>query len=625
MSGPKCSKYTVSSALAKMLADIGQAELRAYAFCAELNAALAQASDAASSRDLKVEVKARLENLIDELKSRHEQKTAIIREISQSQILSLEAETRKLINENKFDKAMALINENSGKQLKALNEIDDEGTRKCMAELRACALACAFCAEISAAIAQACDAASSLELTEVEKARLENLIDLLKSRHEQKTAIISGISQSQTLSLEETRKLTKEMKFDKAMAHISESSGKQLKALNEIDDEGTRKCIAASKELLKEVEDRIKREKTLLQQKQASSGTPHGAAGEHDGAAGEHGGAAGERGCAAGERGGAEGEAAAAVKPGGGAAMKLDGMDETLNEINEMLTECREVCSSLPEAEKEKHSVDSRLRQMDDALAGLTSTSEAEDLQRRVTRFCDKLDTIMRRVRLKQKRMEALVAQYKALHSELGISTLAIASPVGGAAAAASPLDIGGIEMYDEIYLKKQVVKLSGIRAKRREQAYIQNTIGALLEAEGCKLIGKSKEPGFMQQRLFQFGESSSVKITLASGGAISMEIIGLARGEREPTQEEVDALCSDMESFCGLYATIEKQLPMLGIHANSLKKEKTSRGHAHLEDISNYELTAEAQEQEENYIIDKIREKNRTPQTETIKQKYLG
>ncbi len=118
--------------------------------------------------------------------------------------------------------------------------------------------------------------------------------------------------------------------------------------------------------------------------------------------------------------------------------------------------------------------------------------------------------------------------------------------------------------------LTEEVEKLEVSLIRQIEQEHIQESVDEVLEEMGYELIGsrtvRKKSGKQFRSELYTFNEGTAVNVTYSSDGQISMELGGLAREDRIPTEEETQVLTQDMESFCGEFAEFERRMRERGI-----------------------------------------------------------
>ena len=131
------------------------------------------------------------------------------------------------------------------------------------------------------------------------------------------------------------------------------------------------------------------------------------------------------------------------------------------------------------------------------------------------------------------------------------------------------------------------------------EQEYISRTIDEVMLEMGYDLIGDrtvTKRSGRQfHSELFTFSEGTAVNITRSSSGQITMELAGLDSSDRQPTDDESDVLCAEMESFCGAFSEFEKRLAKKGVISKHISILPPTSEYAQIINVNDYELSGNA------------------------------
>lgn len=118
--------------------------------------------------------------------------------------------------------------------------------------------------------------------------------------------------------------------------------------------------------------------------------------------------------------------------------------------------------------------------------------------------------------------------------------------------------------------LEEAIHELEVIVVKQKEQIYIADCVDEVMQDMGYDLIGrrevKKRSGKQFKNELYQFGEGTAVNITYSPDGQISMELGGIAKEDRIPTEEETTVLTKDMETFCGEFSEFEKRMKAKGV-----------------------------------------------------------
>ena len=118
--------------------------------------------------------------------------------------------------------------------------------------------------------------------------------------------------------------------------------------------------------------------------------------------------------------------------------------------------------------------------------------------------------------------------------------------------------------------LTPEIERLERVLVKQHEQAYICDCVNQVMSDMGYDLIGersvKKRSGKRFRNELFSFNDGTAVNVTYSPNGQISMELGGIAREDRLPSDEEISVLTQDMETFCGEFAEFERRLRDKGI-----------------------------------------------------------
>lgn len=118
--------------------------------------------------------------------------------------------------------------------------------------------------------------------------------------------------------------------------------------------------------------------------------------------------------------------------------------------------------------------------------------------------------------------------------------------------------------------IEKEIKRLEAVIIKRHEQDYISDCVDEIMSEMGYDLLGKrevrKKSGKQFRNELFRFGEGTAVNVTYSPEGQISMELGGISRQDRLPSDAETEILTKDMETFCGEFAEFENRLKEKGV-----------------------------------------------------------
>ena len=158
----------------------------------------------------------------------------------------------------------------------------------------------------------------------------------------------------------------------------------------------------------------------------------------------------------------------------------------------------------------------------------------------------------------------------------------------------------------DKDEVEAAVSELEKLIVRQKEQSYIADCVDEVMADMGYDLIGRrevrKKSGRQFKNELYQFGEGTAVNITYSSEGQISMELGGLAREDRIPSEEETAALTQEMEKFCGEFFEFEKRMKAKGvIVGNRIALMPPTAEHAAIINVNDYEVEAGKQISEMN------------------------
>ena len=117
----------------------------------------------------------------------------------------------------------------------------------------------------------------------------------------------------------------------------------------------------------------------------------------------------------------------------------------------------------------------------------------------------------------------------------------------------------------------------------------------------GYELIGsrevRKKSGKHFRNELYTFYEGTAVNVTFSSDGQISMELGGLAREDRIPSEEESKMLTEDMESFCSEFSEFEKRMLTKGIVVgNRIALSPPTADYAAIINVNDYDIDSSVQ-----------------------------
>ena len=158
-------------------------------------------------------------------------------------------------------------------------------------------------------------------------------------------------------------------------------------------------------------------------------------------------------------------------------------------------------------------------------------------------------------------------------------------------------------EEKDRIFAEKEelevaIAELEAALIKQQEQSYISDCVDEVMADMGYDLIGhrevRKRSGKRFKNELYQFGEGTAVNVTYSPEGQISMELGGIAREDRIPSEEETSVLTQDMETFCSEFAEFERKMKERGvIVGNRVAMMPPTAEYAAIINVSDYEIEA--------------------------------
>lgn len=146
------------------------------------------------------------------------------------------------------------------------------------------------------------------------------------------------------------------------------------------------------------------------------------------------------------------------------------------------------------------------------------------------------------------------------------------------------------------VELTSEIERLEKALVKQHEQAYICECVNQVMSDMGYDLIGersvKKRNGKRFRNELFSFNDGTAVNVTYSPNGQISMELGGIAREDRLPSDDEVSVLTQDMETFCGEFAEFERRLRDKGIIVGDrIALSPPTADYAAIINVSDYEV----------------------------------
>ena len=98
---------------------------------------------------------------------------------------------------------------------------------------------------------------------------------------------------------------------------------------------------------------------------------------------------------------------------------------------------------------------------------------------------------------------------------------------------------------------------------------------------------------------LYLFEEGTAVNVTYSDDGQITMELGGIDREDRIPTEAESVRLAADMRIFCDDYYEMERRLRKKGIITKQIVVLPPEEQYAQIINVSDYNMSVDAAEYE--------------------------
>lgn len=148
--------------------------------------------------------------------------------------------------------------------------------------------------------------------------------------------------------------------------------------------------------------------------------------------------------------------------------------------------------------------------------------------------------------------------------------------------------------------LRQEIGRIKEAAAREDEQAYISESLDAVMEDMGYAVIGSrevtKKNGRHFRNELYAYGEGTAVNVTYSPDGRIAMELGGIDASDRLPDERETALLCGSMERFCDDFKEIEKRLLEKGvILADRISLLPASGEYAQIINLSDYDAKGEA------------------------------
>lgn len=147
---------------------------------------------------------------------------------------------------------------------------------------------------------------------------------------------------------------------------------------------------------------------------------------------------------------------------------------------------------------------------------------------------------------------------------------------------------------------KAQIKKLEAKLLEEAERAEIARCIDLAMEELGYDFIGKKRsENGSSQIKLFEFNDSTGLQVIHRQDGVIRIKVVGLANEDKQPTEQEQDALYQEQVQFCDEYDEIVEAFRRKGVvmRAGTQKRNPAHKQFSQFVNVSEYSSSYTAAE----------------------------
>ena len=247
------------------------------------------------------------------------------------------------------------------------------------------------------------------------------------------------------------------------------------------------------------------------------------------------------------------------------------------------------ISAKLKELQNETLLSEALQKEIKQAISSLSKIEEERFLQTfetvTVKKLFKKVDDYRSEQEQAMKEYRDLCVRYESLCEMTGESPISI-PPCPGEAVSTIGEEIKRME--------QQIVR-------QQEQLYITECVNEVMTEMGYDIIGsrevRKKSGKHFRNELFSFNEGTAVNVMYSPDGQISMELGGLDREDRIPTEEEAEVLTSDMESFCSEFEEFEKRMRERGIIVgNRIALSPPSAEYAAIINVNDYDVADSTQ-----------------------------
>lgn len=147
---------------------------------------------------------------------------------------------------------------------------------------------------------------------------------------------------------------------------------------------------------------------------------------------------------------------------------------------------------------------------------------------------------------------------------------------------------------------KAQIKKLEAKLLEEAERAEIARCIDLAMEELGYDFIGKKRsENGSSQIKLFEFNDSTGLQVIHRQDGVVRIKVVGLANEDKQPTEQEQEALYQEQVQLCDEYDEIVEAFRRKGVvmRAGTEKRNPAHRQFSQFVNVSEYSTSYTAAE----------------------------
>lgn len=167
-----------------------------------------------------------------------------------------------------------------------------------------------------------------------------------------------------------------------------------------------------------------------------------------------------------------------------------------------------------------------------------------------------------------------------------------------GIAAEQVPFSSNAIAVLDA-----KIRETEALIRQQEEQAYISRCVDEAMKELGYTVVGDReivrRNGKRFHNELYLFEEGTAVNVTYSDDGQITMELGGIDREDRIPTEAESVRLAADMRIFCDDYYEMERRLRKKGIITKQIVVLPPEEQYAQIINVSDYNMSVDAAEYE--------------------------